>query len=319
MSKQYIQTYQGILAGSVWKNLCDRAKWKLTGADRVRWLNGQVTNDVRAIQPGEAMYAAVTNAKGKMEGDVWIHATEDAFWLDADSSLAESLRARLERYMIADDVAIEDVTREGCLYHALEKIDQHALQLEGARWIQSRRWGEPGWDIWAPAARQMTGDASAHDLEMEEKIWELLRVERGVPRWGFEMDANTLPPEVGLDKTAVSYTKGCYIGQEVLARIHSIGRVNRVLCKLEAIEAERSSGQEQGLPVLPESCFSEEKEAGRITSAAFSMYDDRDGDTASDDIGGRGSRKIIALGVIHRQYAVAGAELRSASNLWRIL
>ena len=100
-------------------DLGGRAKWRLTGGDRVRYLNGQVTNDVRKATAGSAMAACVTTAKGRLCGVVYVSAGRDFLRLDAEGELREGLGARLERYIIADDAALEDVTEEECLYHVL--------------------------------------------------------------------------------------------------------------------------------------------------------------------------------------------------------
>lgn len=318
-NNQYYAAYSSVTSGFTWQNLCNRAKWKLTGGDRVRWLNGQVTNDVRTLEPNHTMYAAVTNARGKMEGDIWIHATGDALWIDADPLLADSLRTRFEKYIIADDVMLEDVSSQWLIYHALSMVERKLSPLD-AKWIRSRRFNESGWDVWIPRA-SVDAETYRVNLEIEERMWEVLRVEDSVPKWGIEMDSNTLPPEVGLDQTAVSYTKGCYIGQEVLARIHSIGRVNRKLCKLEAIDRIDKGVQKQIVPHLSETCFVGDKEVGKITSAAFSIkHENPIGRQLSpDDAWWTQHQKLIALGIIHRQYASLGAELRSASADWKIV
>ena len=98
-------------------DLSDRAKFKVTGKDRVRFLNGQLTNDVHALHSGSAIYACALTAKGKLCADLFVAATEESHYLDAESLLRESLPARLEKYIIADDVTLEDVTDEFGLFH----------------------------------------------------------------------------------------------------------------------------------------------------------------------------------------------------------
>lgn len=189
-----------------------RAKFRLTGADRVRFLNGQVSNDVRRASATEAIYACVMTIKGKMCGDAFIHAGADGLLLDAPAELRETLAARLERYIIADDVALDDVTGEFSLFHVIGGA------LEGVR---ADRFGREGHDRWFPAG---AGAPAGHLLTPAQA--ETLRIEAGVPRWGTELTEDTLPAEADLEDRAVDFKKGCYIGQEVVSRIKSVGHVN---------------------------------------------------------------------------------------------
>ena len=116
------ELYQSLLAKGGCVDLSARAKWRLSGADRVRYLNGQVTNDVRTARADEALYACVTNVKGRIEGDVFIHAEGDSLILDAPEALRESLGMRLEKYIIADDAVLEDITDEWRLWHVIGEM-----------------------------------------------------------------------------------------------------------------------------------------------------------------------------------------------------
>ena len=212
-----------------------RSKIRLTGGDRVRYLNGQVSNDVRKLTSEAAMHACVMTAKGKMCADVFISAAEDHLLIDAEPSLRESLAARLERYIISDDVTLEDVTDELSLIHVIgggdapEWPEGPGGTKMGAR--KSRRYGRDGWDLFlkradfAPVWTALIEKLPAIDGEMLE----ILRIEAGIPRWGCELGEETIPVEAGLDKDAIDYNKGCYIGQEVVSRLKSIGHVNKVL------------------------------------------------------------------------------------------
>ncbi len=140
-------------------DLSARAKWRVTGGDRVRYLNGQVTNDVRRAKEDEALYACVTNAKGRIDGDVCIHAAPgSALSLDAEPGLRDLLSARLEKYVVADDVAIEDVTGDWKLFHlfgaACDRLaPASALSSESqGRIVRNNRMGVAGFDIWLGAA-----------------------------------------------------------------------------------------------------------------------------------------------------------------------
>lgn len=222
------ELYQTTLAQGAWVNLSSRAKWRLSGADRVRYLNGQVTNDVRTATSSAALYACVTNLKGKIEADIFIYADPDgeSLLLDADASLRESLGMRLERYIIADDAVLEDVTDEWQIWHRIapsEAADE-AAPPEGHRLTNEARFHLPGWDLWLPAASPAPTMARLSDAEAET-----LRILQQVPAFPQELNADTFPQEAGLETHAMSFTKGCYIGQEILSRIKTTGKMPRQL------------------------------------------------------------------------------------------
>ena len=223
--------FQQIEAGGGWVDLSTRAKFRLTGGDRVRYLNGQVTNDVRPAGPRTTIYACVTDLKGRIVGDVFIHAGDDSLVLDAEADLREVLGPRLERYIIADDVELTDVTDDWQLWHAFGVAAESLVAgawtaVEGARILASTRLGRPGFDLWVPAAATMP-EGLGPVLSAED--FETYRILQGIPRYPNELNADAFPPEAGLDDRAMSYTKGCYIGQEILSRIRTTGKMPRTL------------------------------------------------------------------------------------------
>ena len=170
------------------------------GPDAVRFLNGQVTQDVRKVMmSGEVLPSCVTDAKGKLQFRVWIAKgkQDDSVIVFCTDEMLEELEARLTRYLIADDVEVTNVCDE---------ISLNDFQFP-----------------------------NAHLSERE-------RIEKGIPLWGKEITVGMLPPEAGLDATDISYNKGCYIGQEVISRIKSAGKVNRRLVKL-AFDGEGKLGE----------------------------------------------------------------------------
>ena len=210
-------------------DLSDRAKFRVTGQDRVRFLNGQLTNDILSLRPGSTICACALTAKGKLCADLFVAATDAIHYLDADSALRESLAARLEKYIIADDVALEDVTEEFGLFHLTDA--ESPLPLEGIDLFQSEstRFAMPGRDLWFPAEQGALIRERLNQVPIDAEAVENLRIEQGIPRWGNELSESVLPNEAGLDTRAISYTKGCYLGQEVISRIKSLGHVNRQL------------------------------------------------------------------------------------------
>lgn len=200
-------------------NLSSRAKFSLTGSDRVRYLNGQVTNDVRRAKTDEMLYACVTDAKGRITADVFIHATAEALLLDAEPGLRETLGMRLGRYIVADDVELADVTEEWQLWHVWGENVTNGLR--------SNRFGLLGFDVWLPStSADPVFDAKPLLSEADLETWRILHK---IPRWPNELGAETFPPEAGIETRAVDFAKGCYIGQEVLSRIKTTGKMPRNL------------------------------------------------------------------------------------------
>src|SRR5438552_14805347 len=243
-------------------DLSARAKLRLTGADRVRFLNGQTTNDVRRARAEATQESCVLNAKGHLGAHLFLFATPNDIWIDADEELREQLRFRLERYVIADDVVSQDVTDQFALFHVLAESEP---KTAGAKFCpRSQRLGSEGWELWVEsAAAEKTRNVLATDYRaMDESEWEVLRVEHGIPRWGRELTPKIIPPEANLQGRAIDYEKGCYTGQEVISRMKMSGQARQRLCGLISEQKEElSSGM---------SLAAGEKVVGQITSAIFS-------------------------------------------------
>ena len=273
-------------------DLSDRAKLRVTGNDRVRFLNGQVTNDVRKANPNLSLSACVVNAKGKTDAFVFIGAETDSLLLDAEPELRDTLAARLERYLIADDVAVEDVTEELALFHIIGEAPPD-LPNEST-WRRSRRFGLAGWDLFVAAAEhdRVCALLTAHDSLGDAESAERLRIEQGIPRWGRELTNEIIPVEANLENEAIDYAKGCYIGQEVISRMKMSGQKNKRLCGLIALDDTLLSAGMR-LTTISE----EKKEVGWITSA-----------TGSERLA-----KEIALGYVKRGFNEIGTQLDALS------
>jgi folate-binding protein YgfZ len=252
-----LEHYQRILAGgSLTRVLSGQALWQLTGPDRVRYLNGQVTCDIAALPNGEGCLAAVCTAKGRMEGAVYIAAHGNELYLDADPALHESLGARLGKYLIADDAVLEDASDLWCLSHVFGGTPPP--QPDTGFVVRHARYGVPGHDVWIPGCGAVVAGDS-----VDADVVETLRLEHGIPVWGAELTAQTLPPEAGpVMLAAISYTKGCYVGQETIARLKSVGHVNRTLVFLRS--------DSPAFPAPGTKLIHGGKEVGSITSAGFS-------------------------------------------------
>jgi tRNA-modifying protein YgfZ len=246
-------------------DLSSRAKLRITGGDRVRFLNGQLTNDLRDAKPGQTIYACVLTVKGKLCGDLSITASENAFLLDFHPALRETLPARLEKYAIADDVEFSDQTDEFCLFHTLNPEPPETIPppqatapqvLPEGNVSRSNRFGHEGYDLLVPVSLKSVVPQLLKEKVLEAAEVETFRIERGIPEWGHELSEDVIPNEAGLDLRAVSYTKGCYVGQEVISRLKSLGHVNRKLCGVQLVDGSvltsgdkllNDSGQQTGV------------------------------------------------------------------------
>ena len=187
-------------------DLSARLELILTGADRVRYLNGQVTCNVAKLSNGQTQPACVTTAKGRLCAEIVIAAAADALHIDADPTLRSTLPTRLERYIISDDATLTDVTDSRVLLHFLGPPPP---EIPGTTCIPCRRFGRDGWDVRLAASALADKKAALFSERptLDPELIETLRIEAGIPRWGAELDEDTLPPEAGLDRTHIDYHK----------------------------------------------------------------------------------------------------------------
>ena len=190
-----------------------RARFLLSGPDSTRYLNGQVSIDITRLKPLAARPACLLTAKGKLCALVQIWRDGDHLLIECDEVLADAVHARLERYLIADDALLESVSAPSPLHHIFG-----IEPLAGALLIN--RSGLPGFDT----AEKPSDLAVATPAQIA-----LLRIVHGQPSWGLEITEDTLPQEARLEDTAVDFDKGCYVGQETVSRLKSVGRVNKRL------------------------------------------------------------------------------------------
>lgn len=274
----------------------ERGKLIVSGPDAAEYLQGQLTNDVEALSPGEGQYAALLDRKGHMQADMRVLRTSaEEIWIDTEAEALAAARRHLEMYKIGREVTVVDVTVERAILSLIgprsveiagtAALPEFASEATSVGGIECLAVGTAeGIDLLAKAAdaaklREALGAAGA--VEVEPAAAEVVRIEAGTPRFGADMSTETMPAEAGIVERAVSFTKGCYIGQEPVARLHYKGRPNRSLRGLE-LSAPTSAGASLRLG---------EKEVGRIGSAALSP-----------------ARGPIALAIVRRE-AEPGAEL----------
>jgi folate-binding protein YgfZ len=302
-------------------DLSFRSRLCLTGADRARFLHGQVTNDVKSLRAGSGCYAALVTAKGKMQSDLNIYCFQDELLLDFEPGLAGMVTQRLEKYIVADDVQVVDVgphygllsvqgpyavtvVRETGLCNETPANPFSFVKVAGAtlgeiHLMNQPRLGSAGFDLFVPTAslgavadKLIAAAQSAGGRTCGWQAFEAARIEAGIPRYGADMDETNIPIECGIEERAVSYSKGCYLGQEVINRIHSFGHVTKTLRGL------RLAADLNALPVKGDKLLHTGKEVGYITSALASPV----------------LKMNVALGYVRKEVNQLGTELTLRST-----
>jgi tRNA-modifying protein YgfZ len=240
----------------------DRAKFLVRGSEAADFLQGQVSNDVEALEPGQGCYATILNAKGKLRTDLRILRSADWFFLDTEAIGHAVLRHMLETYSLGRDVQHEDLTSTRSLVSLLGPGARAALDVQPPEQEHAFAHGEHGLYVTTDLGVDVIGEP---DLDLgvpavSEEVAECVRIESGRPRLGYDMDAETMPQEAGINERAVSFTKGCYVGQETVARLHYKGRPNRHLRGLRLPEP-----VERGTEILLG-----DKVVGRVASTCVS-------------------------------------------------
>ncbi|HSS04763.1 MAG TPA: glycine cleavage T C-terminal barrel domain-containing protein [Solirubrobacterales bacterium] len=274
----------------------ERGKLIVSGGEAAEYLQGQLTNDVEALTPNEGQYAALLDRKGHMQADMRVLRTSaEEIWIDTEPEALEATRRHLEMYKIGREVAVADVSAERTIISLIGPrsveiagtavLPEYACQAASVGGVECLAVGTAdGIDLIVKSADVAPArDALATDgaIEVSPEAAEVVRIEAGTPRYGAEMSAETMPAEAGIIERAVSFTKGCYIGQEPVARLHYKGRPNRHL-----------RGLRLSAPAAPGDALRVgEKEVGKIGSACLSP-----------------SRGPIALAIVRRE-AEPGAEL----------
>jgi folate-binding protein YgfZ len=269
--------YEAARKGLAFRRRHERGVIRATGGDRLEWLNGLLTNDLRPLEGGGACYAVWLTPQGRMITDLIVVETGSETWLDVPAPLAVTLSARLDGMIFAEDVRVADASREltsvglygpGATSHLASPDPASIARTDdgGIVWAHAMASGLTGVHAYlSPARAAGLEESLAHGggTPLDDDTASVLRVEAGVPAFLIDMSDDTIPLEAGLDH-ALSHTKGCYVGQEIIVRIRdrAHGRVARRLVGL-SIEAELA-------PLAPQSVTSDGRQAGRLTSAVMS-------------------------------------------------
>jgi len=252
-----------------------RGKLLLKGSEAAEYLQGQLTNDIEALEPGDGCYAALLDRKGHMQADMRVlRLAEDEILVDTEAEAVPVARRHLEMYKVGREVEVEDVTEARALLSLIgpraaelsgsPPLPEHAHEGLAVDGIECLAVGTAlGIDLIAAAEdseRLRRSLAEEGAVEVSADAVEILRIEAGTPRFGAEMDSSTMPAEAGIVGAAVNFEKGCYIGQETVARLHYRGKPNRHLRGLRL-----SAPVEPGAPLR-----AGEKEVGRVGGSCVS-------------------------------------------------
>jgi folate-binding protein YgfZ len=261
-------------------DLSARGRISVSGSEALMFLNGLITNDLKTIEENRWMPAAFPNVQGRLLAAVRVMRTADGFLLDTEAVTREKVLKIIERFTLAGDFKVKDLTDESALISlqgrgAAEIVQR--LDAEGITVLPATHTAETGFDLIVDAERkadlwQRLLDKGA--TPVSERVQEILRIEAGIARYGRDMDETNVVTETNLDD-AVSYTKGCYLGQEIIIRIKHRGHVAKKLTGLvcdrdQNIATESGFDTEQDVVTGSVIKSPEDKEIGRVTSATFS-------------------------------------------------
>ena len=277
---------------------------KLTGSERASWLQGMVTNDVQKLAPGTGCYAAHLTPQGKIVAHMHILADEDALWLSLERTALPKLVQAFDKLLIMEDAQIEDCSDQFDILSVvgpravavLEAWLGESLTLEGFYSHRNFEDGrvvvsDLGYELWVArgqADKVLRSLSQAGATSIDHGAWDVLRTEAGIPIYGVDIDETTTMPEIG--EKGISYNKGCYIGQEVVAKVKYIGHVNRRFVGLTL------SGSD--IPELKSPIYKGIKEVGSLTTSLFSP----------------GLERPIALGFVSRTAYSVGTEVEILSE-----
>jgi tRNA-modifying protein YgfZ len=252
-----------------------RGLFKVFGSEAVQFLNGLITNDVKSLEDGSEMIAAFPNAQGRLLAVVRVRRIGDSFYFETEETTREKVFQNLFRFTFAGDFFVEDLS---------DKYQFFSLfSMENVKWtIENIEILNFGKDVFIPHNVEIDLNES---IEISDDLYEVLRIENGVPLYGIDIDETTIVSEIG-NADIISYKKGCYIGQEIIARIYFRGHIAKQLTGLILEDSQAQPADE--LKSL------EGKNAGKITSVCYSPK----------------LEKNIALAIVRYDYLAEGTELK---------
>ena len=293
-----------------------RGKFRMKGRDHAKLLQRLVSNDVKKLTPGQGTYATLLNAQGHIVVDLRLYCAEESFIVDTEADLRDKAIQSFRRFIIADQVELEPLELYALAFQgprakgllektlhidlpAMNEFDHFSTNYAGfpVRVVRASSTGEEGYEVWTNAAGMEAvwgaacGQAPTYDmLACGIEALESLRIEAGIPRYGSELGEDVIPLEAGL-LNALSFNKGCYIGQEIVERARSRGHVN---WKLTGLIVDSEQPPQPGLKALVEG-----REVAEVTSSCV-----------SPTLG-----KTIALAYVRREFTEPGSKLAFTSGI----
>jgi len=270
---QHDALYEGVAFGL----LENRTLIEVRGNDRYTFLHNLCTNDIKSLKPGSGCEAFFTNVQGKTLCHVLVFCLEDAIWISTDPQLAEHLLPHLDKYLIREDVQLVDGTTDAnthlvagpksaeCVEQVFGTLPTDPLQLTTSTVVPNAMVanGPFGFLVFTPHDSNVSELLVEHGVQsIDAETIELARVEAAFPSSGRDITLDNLPQEINRDKQAISFTKGCYLGQETVARIDALGRVNKLLVPLHFAGSDT--------PEVGTELVLDEKAVGKVTSACWS-------------------------------------------------
>jgi tRNA-modifying protein YgfZ len=209
----------------------DRGMFLVRGGEAADFLQGQVSNDVEGLAAGQGCYATILNHKGKLRADLRVLRGDDWFWIDTEAIGTAVIRHMLQTYSLGRDVQWEEADRSllSLVGPSADSIPDPAPPAEEHSFVEDDAGLWVRTDLGIDLIASSSGDPELDVGEVPEEVVECLRIESGRPRLGLDMDAETIPQEAGINERAVDFEKGCYVGQETVARLHYRGKPNRHL------------------------------------------------------------------------------------------
>ena len=293
------ESYNAARTRAAWLDRSSLGRIAVSGADRLSYLQGLLTNDVAALKPGTGCYAAYLTAQGRMIADMHLYERGDVLLMTTAGDVKETVMAKFDQFIFGEDVQLGDVTdtfaqvavvgpQAAAIVHAIADGPSAIV-------VPITDVGEPGFDVFVPREQRDAVIAALRERNVPELTAgdaEALRIEAGVPLFHVDMDEETIPLEAGIENRAISFTKGCYVGQEVIIRVLHRGH-GRVARRLVQLRIDGSDVPPPGAVIR-----SDEKEIGEVTSATFSPS----------------FNQPIALGYVQRDFAEPDTSVRISSS-----
>ena len=298
MNNEVLETYEQIRGGRTGFYRQERGLIAVWGKEAIQFLDGLISNDMKTLEDGGQMLAAFPNAQGRLLAVVRVLRQGDRFLFETEEATREKVFQNLFRFTFAGDFFVEDLSDK---YRYFDVIGSVPPAVAGGVFYTAANMD--GCFIENDSADSFRSELLSNGaVEISDDLYETLRIENGIPLYGIDMDETTIVPELGLDGL-ISYNKGCYIGQEIIARIHFRGHVAKKLTGLVLDQSESEPGAiATGFQGGAELTTAEGKNAGRITSVIYSP----------------GLDKMVALAFVRYDYLAADTSLNAGESEVRV-